>query len=36
MLVREEIFPLKTAVECIQEQLEVVAGNNSETPSTFT
>jgi len=36
MLVREEIFPLKTAVECIQEQLEAVADNSSETPSTFT
>jgi MoaA/NifB/PqqE/SkfB family radical SAM enzyme len=36
MRVREEIFPLKTAVECIQEQLEAVADNGGEAPSTFT
>lgn len=36
MQVREEIFPLKTAVECIQEQLEAIANNGGETPSAFT
>jgi MoaA/NifB/PqqE/SkfB family radical SAM enzyme len=36
MRVRKEIFPLKTAVECIQEQLESIANNGGEAPSTFT
>jgi len=36
MQVREEIFPLKIAVECVQEQLEAIAQNRGETPSTFT
>jgi MoaA/NifB/PqqE/SkfB family radical SAM enzyme len=36
MQVQEEIFPLKTAVECIQQQLEAIADNGSEAPSTFT
>ena len=36
MQVREEIFPLKIAVECVQEQLESIAKNGGETPSTFT
>lgn len=36
MRVTEEVFPLKTAVECIQEQLETIAGNGGEAPSTFT
>ena len=36
MQVQEEIFPLKTALECIQEQLEAIADNGGEAPSTFT
>jgi len=36
MQVQEEILPLKTAVECIQQQLEAIADNGSEAPSTFT
>lgn len=36
MRVTEEIFPLKTAVDCIQEQLEAIAHNGGEAPSTFT
>jgi hypothetical protein len=36
MRVREEIFPLKTALECIQQQLESIANNGSEAPSKFT
>ena len=35
MLVREEIFPLATAVECIQKQLKAIA-NGGQGPSTFT
>ncbi len=36
MRVSKEIFPLKAAVECVQEQLEAIANNGDETPSTFT
>ncbi len=36
MRVTEEIFPLKTAVECIQEQLDAIGNNGGEAPSTFT
>jgi DNA-binding FrmR family transcriptional regulator len=36
MRVTEEILPLKTAVERIQGQLEAIANNGGEAPSTFT
>jgi MoaA/NifB/PqqE/SkfB family radical SAM enzyme len=36
MRVSKEIFPLKAAVECVQEQLEAIANNGGEAPSTFT
>lgn len=36
MRVRAEIFPLKTALECIQEHLESIAANGGEAPSKFT
>jgi MoaA/NifB/PqqE/SkfB family radical SAM enzyme len=36
MQVTKQIFPLRTAVECIQEQFETIADNGGEAPSTFT
>jgi MoaA/NifB/PqqE/SkfB family radical SAM enzyme len=36
MQVREEIFPLKTALECIEQQLESIANNGGEASSKFT
>jgi MoaA/NifB/PqqE/SkfB family radical SAM enzyme len=36
MQVTEEIFPLKTAVECVQQQLEAIANDGGGAPSTFT
>ena len=36
MRVSEDIFPLKAAVGCIQEQLEAIANNGGEIPSTVT
>jgi hypothetical protein len=36
MQIREEIFPLKAAVKCLEEQLETIANNGGEAPSTFT
>jgi MoaA/NifB/PqqE/SkfB family radical SAM enzyme len=36
MQVTKQIFSLRTAVQCIQEQLETIADNGREAPSTFT
>jgi hypothetical protein len=36
MQVTEEIFPLKAAVECVQQQLEAIANNGGEAPSALT
>lgn len=36
MQVTKQVFPLKTAVECIQQQLETIANNGGEAPATFT
>jgi sulfatase maturation enzyme AslB (radical SAM superfamily) len=36
MRVTQEIFPFKTAVECVQKQLEAIANNGGEAPSALT
>jgi len=36
MQVTKQVFPLKTAVECIQQQLETIANNGGEALATFT